>query len=191
MRTVLQDWNSPAPAHWSGDARALPVSSQHRYSMFGIVAFRVAAALAVLAASFWITLVVLDYFEPVTKELRPTSWKTFGKASYDIRDGVVFMRGPNHIYVETECDVDQCDVEFSSFVERAEVANIQLVFFNLRGLPNSDPVVHDLANVRRKPVELRASAPVLTRKIQLLIYTPQEGEAVAFSNPILRVKPKS
>ena len=191
MQTVQPDWNSLAPKSWAADERDLPVSVRQRSSRFGMLAFRAAAGLVVVAASFWITLNILSYLGPQDKELRPTSWKTSGKASYDLRDGKVIMRGPNHIYVETDWDASEGEVEFSMFVERADVANVQFAFFNIRGAAISEPVVQDFSNVRGKVVSLRADAPLFTRKIQLLIYTPKDGEALAFSNPILRVKTAS
>jgi hypothetical protein len=181
----------PAVEYDANGAAALDlsVSRYRRHSRLLVAVLTAAAGSAIVIASFWITLIFLDYRSPTIKELRPTSWKTAGKASYETRDGVVVMRGPDYIYVEIECEVNVCRIEFSTFVERAEIVNIQFVFFDVRGGTLDEPAIKDLSNVRNQMVELTDTAPDLTRKIRLLIYTPKEGEAVAFSNPILRLRP--
>ena len=151
-----------------------------------------------LVGSFFITLKVLDYTDDTKREpssttsrkiedIRPTSWKKSGGASYDVRGGYIVMHGPNYIYIETDCK--QCSkAEFSISLQNASIANMQLLFLNLAGTAASEPAVQNLSGMGGKVIELRAAAPPGTSRIRALVYSPQSGDVATFTDPILRIE---
>lgn len=161
---------------------------------FSLIA-RLFGALSVLFGSFWITLKILDYvaenkrsttFE-IVEDQRPTSWKTSGSASYDIRGDTVVMHGPNYIFVENDCKL--CiDVEFSISLQHAGIANMQVLFLGAVGTPISEPIVQSISGADGKVARVRAAAPPGTSKIRALIYSPQSGDVATFTNPMVRIR---
>jgi hypothetical protein len=155
--------------------------------------FKTLGAVAIVVASFFFTLSILDYLDRTTesasKELHPAVWRTFGKASYGIRGDTIVMRGPDNIYTETECDSSKCEVEFSIFIEWADAANLQLLFFDLRGTALAEPAIETITDARGRTVEIRAFTPPRTKTVRAIIYSPQQGDAVVFRDPVVRVRP--
>ena len=154
-------------------------------------------ALAIVAGSFWITLKVLDYSgasdqklqQSATKEVRPTSWQTFGRASYQIEDGTVTMQGPDQIFNLLECGSVTSSVDFSIFVESAGVANMQLMFVNPLGGMIGDPAVQALSEKTRGKTTVHGNTPAGTRMVRALIYSPQGGKVVVFEDPAIKCAP--
>jgi hypothetical protein len=155
--------------------------------------FRAVGAVAIVAGSFWMTLKVMDYIDisnqqarqAATKEVQPTTWKTFGKATYEIRDGVVIFSGPNYIFNQLECGSRKSNIRFSIFVERAGEANMQLVFLNAQLAPVGEPVTQYLGGMTNRTAELRTATRPGADTIQALIYSPREGEAAVFKDPFV------
>lgn len=158
---------------------------------------RLFGALAVLIGSFWITLKTLDYIDDnkhsatleITEDRRPTNWKTSGSASYDIRGDAIVMHGPNYIFVENDCKL--CiEAEFSISLQRAGIANMQLLFLSPAGTAISEPTVQSISEMEGKVARVRAAAPPGTSKVRALIYSPQTGDVATFTNPIVRIRLK-
>ncbi len=194
MSHISGDWQQPPPARRAHD---LPDRGSAQRRGFASLAFRVIGALTIVGGSFWITLGVMNYIDisnqearqAATKKVRPTTWKTFGKAAYEIRDGAVIFSGPDYIFNQLECGSRKSNIGFSIFVERGAEANMELIFLNARLAPVGEPVIQYLGGITNRIAELRTTTRLGAGIIQAIIYSPRNGEIVTFKDPLIECSP--
>lgn len=165
----------------------------------GRVIFRFLVSVVVLVGSFWLTLAILGYLDEIrvnrvaaetVEEVRPSSWRAAGGASYDVHGDAVVMRGPNFIFLERGCD--QCAAaDFSIDVQRAGTANVQLLFLDSNEAAVSQPTIQTISEMTGKIAQVSATAPPGAAKIRILVYSPQSGEAVTFANAVFRSRART
>ncbi len=151
----------------------------------------------ILMGSFWITLKSLDYIaisneearEAATKEIRPTTWKATGGASYEIRDGMVVFHGPDYIFNQTNCGSLVSNIKFSIFIERADEANMQLTFLNAAVGTIGEPQIQTITGMTNQIAELRSLTRQGANIIQAMIYSPRQTDTVIFKDPFIECKP--
>ena len=95
------------------------------------------------------------------------------------------MQGPGQIFNLLDCTSASSTVGFSILVERASVANIQLIFFNADGAAIGDPIIQTLNATALGPTKISGKSPPGTASVRALIYSPQMGEAAAFKDPVI------
>jgi hypothetical protein len=183
----------PRFTRWTNDA---PDRRKARGRGFASLAFKIIGALTILMGSFWITLKSLDYIaisnqearEAATKEIRPTTWKTSGGASYEIRNGMVIFHGPDYIFNQVYCGSLVSNIKFSIFIERADEANMQLTFLGAQGAIG-EPLIQNISGMTNQIAELRSSSRTGSGIIQAIIYSPRKTDTVVFKDPFIECKP--
>jgi hypothetical protein len=184
----------PRSTRWTNDA---PDRRKARGQGFASLAFKIIGALMILMGSFWITLKSLDYIaisneearEAATKEIRPTTWKTSGGASYEIRNGMVIFRGPDYIFNQVYCGSLMSNIKFSIFIERADEANMQLTFLNAAAGTIGEPQIQTITGMTNQIAELRSLTRQGANIIQAVIYSPRQTGTVVFKDPFIECKP--
>jgi hypothetical protein len=173
-------------------------------SRFGVNVFWGIVWLSILLGSFFGTLTLLNYLDqkraeatvrspevPATDDIRPNTWKTTGKVTYQTNDNTVSMRGPNYIYVERECLVNRCDVQYIIEIERADAANIGVLFLSAQGSPTSKAVTREISGMKNALAEIKVVTPLGTKKVQAFVYAPTSNDMVVFKKAMVRATPVS
>jgi hypothetical protein len=184
----------PRSNPWTND---VPDRRKARGRAFASLAIKIIGALMILMGSFWITLKSLDYIaisnqearEAATKEIRPTTWKTTGGASYEIRNGMVIFHGPDYIFNQVECGSLRSNIKFSIFIERANEANLELTFLNAGAGIIGEPLIQTISGMTNQTAELRSPTRQGAGIIQAIIYSPRETDTVVFKDPFIECKP--
>ena len=173
-------------------------------SRFGVNVLWGVVGLSILLGSFFGTLTLLNYLDQrpaeatirspevsASDDVRPNTWETTGKVTYQTTDNTVSMRGPNYIYVERECLVSSCAVQFIIEIERADAANIGLLFLSGQRSPTSKPVTREISGMKNALADIKVVTALGTKKVQAFVYAPTSNDMVVFKKAIVRVTPVS
>jgi hypothetical protein len=150
----------------------------------------------VLVLSFFATFAIIDYVDTynrteraaATKDIWPTNWTSVGKASYELRNGAVILKGPDAIYTDIACGSFVSNIRFSIFVQRARAASMQLQFLSSMG-PIGKTLVQEISGVTNKTAEILSPTRQGSGTLRAVIHGVDEGEAVVFKDAHIECRP--
>ena len=159
---------------------------------------RAAGALVVLIGSFFATLKLLDRQDVkdpssniIVAHVKPSDWRLFGRATYDIKGDAVLMRGPGYIYKEEECGTSRCSAEFSIYVDQTGPANIELMYVRYSGTSVGEGTIREITGRAGTQQTVQAQSPAGAQRVRAVVYAPSAEPGVIFREPVLIVKPVS